>query len=57
MPIATKWVSGNGRGEGTYEYIGTTNNIKFVTVNRNTFKTDSSFKTNGTPDYFVLLSL
>ncbi|MFQ3174594.1 MAG: hypothetical protein ACI9WT_001480 [Flavobacterium sp.] len=48
IPIATKWLYWEWKeGEGLTNKIGnaTLTNIKFVTVNENTFKTDSSFKT------------
>jgi hypothetical protein len=58
MPIATNGFLGMEEAKGLTNSIGNaTTNIKFVTVDEDTFKTDPSFKTNGTPVYFVLLSL
>lgn len=48
IPIATKWLYWEWKeGEGLTNNIGNASlsNIKFVTVNEDTFKTDSSFKT------------
>jgi hypothetical protein len=48
IPIATKWIYWEWKeGEGLTNNIGnaTLKNIKFVTVNEDTFKIDSSFKT------------
>jgi hypothetical protein len=48
IPIATKWMFWEWKeGEGLTNIIGNASltNIKFVTVNEYTFKTDSSFKT------------
>ncbi len=48
IPISTKWIYWEWKeGEGLTKNIGnaTLTNIKFVTVNEDTFKVDSSFKT------------